>query len=146
MPPSAFRVFGCVAFTKVPDAHRKKLNMKYFRGVFVGYPSKSLGCRIYNPATRRITTSVHVVFQEGVRGFGASVSPSHALDPEHVAVIIPTGTIPPNTQASHVIEQMKMKMKLVNTSTTKLYRPPSNGHRLLSRLGYLITTIGPGTL
>jgi hypothetical protein len=30
----------------------------------VGYPHDAPGYRVYNPATRRITTSVHVMFQE----------------------------------------------------------------------------------
>jgi hypothetical protein len=55
-------VFGCAAFAKTPDNKRRKMDLKSFRGVFVGYPLKSLDCRIYNPATRRITTYVHVLF------------------------------------------------------------------------------------
>jgi hypothetical protein len=41
--------------------------------VMVGYSHNSPGYRIYNPATMRITTSVHVKFEETVPGgFGSS--------------------------------------------------------------------------
>jgi hypothetical protein len=59
---SKFRVFGCAVFAKVPDKLRRKLSEKAFRGVMVGYPSNAPGYRVYNPETRRIATSAHVVF------------------------------------------------------------------------------------
>jgi hypothetical protein len=59
---SKFRVFGCAVFAKVSDKQRQKLSEKAFRGVMVGYPLDAPGYRVYNPETRRITTSVHVVF------------------------------------------------------------------------------------
>jgi hypothetical protein len=71
---SKFRVFGCTVFAKVPDKLRRKLSEKAFRGVMVGYPNDAPGYRVYNPETRRITTSVHVVFQEDTPGFGAQLS------------------------------------------------------------------------
>jgi hypothetical protein len=68
---SKFRLFGCTVFAKVPDKLRPKLSEKTFRGVMVGYPPNAHGYRTYNPEPRRITTSVHVVFQENTHGFGA---------------------------------------------------------------------------
>jgi hypothetical protein len=46
--------------------------LKAFRGVMVGYSQNSPGYRVYNPATKRITTFVHVMFQENVPGRGIS--------------------------------------------------------------------------
>ena len=77
---SVFRVFGCAAFAKVPDNLRRKLGLKAFRGVLVGYSHNSPGYRIYNPATRRITTSVHVKFEETVPGFGTSHPVASSID------------------------------------------------------------------
>jgi hypothetical protein len=34
---SHLRVFGCVAYVRVPDAQRKKLDPMSLKGVFVGY-------------------------------------------------------------------------------------------------------------
>jgi hypothetical protein len=70
---SKFRVFGCAVFAKVPDKLRRKLGVKAFRGVMVGYPIDAPWYRVYNPETRRITTSVHVVFQEHTPGFGTRI-------------------------------------------------------------------------
>jgi hypothetical protein len=77
---SVFRVFGCAAFAKVPDTLRRKLGMKAFRGVMVGYSHNSPGYRIYTPATRRITTSVHVKFEETVPGFGTCHHVASSID------------------------------------------------------------------
>jgi hypothetical protein len=60
---SKFRVFGCNVFAKVPDKLCRNFGGKAFRGIMVGYTHDAPGYRIYNLATRRITTSVHVVFQ-----------------------------------------------------------------------------------
>jgi hypothetical protein len=59
---SKFRVFGGAVFAKVPDKMRRKLGEKAFRGVMVGYPPDAPEYHVYNPETRRITTSVHMVF------------------------------------------------------------------------------------
>jgi hypothetical protein len=68
---SKFRIVGCNVFAKVPDKLRRKLSEKAFRGVMVGCPPNAPIYRIYNPETRCITTSVHIVFQENTHGFGA---------------------------------------------------------------------------
>jgi transposase InsO family protein len=77
---SVFRVFGCTVFAKVPDSLRRKLGLKAFRGAMVGYSHNSPGYRIYNPATRRITTSVHVKFEETVPRFGSSHPLASSID------------------------------------------------------------------
>jgi hypothetical protein len=69
-----FRVFGCAVFAKVPDKLRQNLSEKTFRGVMVGYPADAPGYRVYNPETRRITISVHVVFHEDTPGFDTRLS------------------------------------------------------------------------
>jgi hypothetical protein len=68
---SKFRVFGCIVFAKVLDKLRRKLSEKAFRGVMVGYPPDAPRYRIYNPETRRIIASVHVLLQKNTPGFGA---------------------------------------------------------------------------
>jgi hypothetical protein len=69
---STFRVFGCAVFAKAPNNLRRKLGLKAFRGVMVGYLHHSPRYRMYNPATKRITTHFHVKVQEHVPGFGKS--------------------------------------------------------------------------
>jgi hypothetical protein len=66
---SKFRVFGWAVFAEVPDKLRRKFGEKAVRGVMVGYPPDARGYHVYNPVTRRISASVHVMFQETVPGF-----------------------------------------------------------------------------
>jgi hypothetical protein len=51
-----------MVFVNVPDKLRRKLGETAFRGVMAGYPHDAPRYRVYKPATRRITTSVRVVF------------------------------------------------------------------------------------
>jgi hypothetical protein len=67
---SKFRVFECAISAKVPDKLRRKFGEDAFRGVMDGYPPDAPWYRVYNPETRRIITSVHVVFHENTPGFG----------------------------------------------------------------------------
>jgi transposase InsO family protein len=59
-----FRVFGCVAYTHVPDAQRKKLDNKSVKCIFLGVSEESKAYRLYNPANKRIIVSRDVIFVE----------------------------------------------------------------------------------
>jgi hypothetical protein len=56
------------------------LDLKPFRGIFGEYPSIYLGYKNFNPATRRITTYVHVVFKEDISSFSKSLTNIPPLD------------------------------------------------------------------
>jgi hypothetical protein len=58
---------------------RRNLSEKAFRGVLLGYPHDASGYRVYNSETRRITTSVHVVFQEETPDLGARLPVNSAI-------------------------------------------------------------------
>ena len=51
---SFFKVFGCMAYAHVPDAQRKKLDVKAEKLRFVGYSLRSKGYRLFNDETRQI--------------------------------------------------------------------------------------------
>lgn len=62
---SHMKVFGCQAY--VQEERRGKLDAKAWRGILVGYDEYNRRCyRVYNPATKAVTRSVHVTFDERV--------------------------------------------------------------------------------
>lgn len=88
---SHLRVFGCPVWVKVPDQHRKKLDPKGVKGIFVGYEPGTKGYRIWLPtAPNRITISRDVLFDEGMPKAPAPVPEQKPAASEHVpAAVLP---------------------------------------------------------
>ncbi|GBN94164.1 Copia protein [Araneus ventricosus] len=59
---SKIRIFGCEAYVKVADTQRRKLDPKSKKIIFIGY--SSMGYRVMDPVTRRVTVSRNVRFDE----------------------------------------------------------------------------------
>nr|CAA49283.1 gag,protease,endonuclease, reverse transcriptase,RNaseH [Volvox carteri f. nagariensis] len=64
---SDLRVFGCVAYIRVPDHQRRKIDPVSMKGVFVGYEPESKAYRVLMPDGRQLV-SREVKFDE--RAFG----------------------------------------------------------------------------
>ena len=65
-PPdlSHLRVFGCMAFVKVPDVHKRKFTPSAVPKVFLGYSPLSPGYIVYDPNVKSISVTCHVKFDE----------------------------------------------------------------------------------
>ncbi|XP_019427158.1 PREDICTED: uncharacterized protein LOC109335479 [Lupinus angustifolius] len=65
-PPdySSLRVFGSTCFVLLPHVERSKLTPRSAICVFLGYGDGQKGYRCYNPSTRKLYISRHVVFLE----------------------------------------------------------------------------------
>ncbi|GAU47763.1 hypothetical protein TSUD_193000 [Trifolium subterraneum] len=59
-----FRVFGCLAHTHVPEAHRKKLDGRSIKCVLLGVSEESKAYKLYDPAEKKIIVSRDVIFEE----------------------------------------------------------------------------------
>ena len=57
-------IFGCLAYSLVPEQHCKKLDDKAVKCIFGDYNAKSKGYRLYHPQTKCILVSI--VFVEDV--------------------------------------------------------------------------------
>ena len=88
---SHLRVFGCPVWVKVPDQHRRKLDPKGVKGIFVGYEPGTKGYRIWLPtAPKRITISRDVLFDEGM-----PVTPAPVLVQKPTASVhVPAAVLP----------------------------------------------------
>lgn len=69
------KLFGCDAYIRIPDAHRKKLDPKSKRMIFVGF--SNMGYRVMDPVTRRVTVSRNVRFNENKVVINDSIAPSN---------------------------------------------------------------------
>lgn len=59
-----FKVFGCIAYSHVPDENRRKLDDKGVKCIFLGVSEESKAYRLFNPITKKIIISRDVVFDE----------------------------------------------------------------------------------
>ena len=51
---SHMRIFGCVAYTHVPDEFRRKLDNKGEKCIFIGYSDELKAYKLYNLITKKI--------------------------------------------------------------------------------------------
>jgi hypothetical protein len=58
------RVFGCVAYAKILDARRTKLDDKSKKCIFIEYGDRRMGYKLYNPITKKVIMSKDVIFEE----------------------------------------------------------------------------------
>lgn len=94
---SHLRAFGCVAYTRILEDKRGKLDARAMKGVLVGYYGDA-AYRVWDPQMRKIVKSRDVVFEEG-RGHrtipveGESPSNSTDIVPAPVPAIVPAAPI-----------------------------------------------------
>ena len=61
---SHLRVFGCIAYAKIPEARRTKLDDKGEKCIFFGYGDRIMGYKLCNPITNKVIMSRDVIFEE----------------------------------------------------------------------------------
>ena len=61
---SNLRVFGCMAYTHIPDHQQKKLEEKTRKCIFVGYPDGTKGFKLYDLTKEAFIRSRDVIFEE----------------------------------------------------------------------------------
>jgi len=72
---SHLRVFGCKAFTHVPDEKRTKLESKFMPCVFLGYYEGTKAYRLMCLKTKKVIKSRNFMFIEGSKEIGGVLHP-----------------------------------------------------------------------
>ena len=80
---SHLRVFGCAAYSHVPNTERRKLDKKAQRMCFIGYSKNRKGYRLIDLSTDKVVTKRDVVFNEtDFRFFKPTSDESGSISPE----------------------------------------------------------------
>ena len=88
------RTFRCIAFAKVPDSQRTKLEPKGTKCLFLGYCEGTKAYRLMSVETKKILRSRNVTFVEDSTPQGASMDgPSGRIEDNGVVVDQPTDTL-----------------------------------------------------
>ncbi|GMP88730.1 hypothetical protein CsSME_00040608 [Camellia sinensis var. sinensis] len=58
------KIFECVAYTKIPEARRTKLDDKGEKCILIGYGDRTMGYKLYNPITKKVIMSKDVISEE----------------------------------------------------------------------------------
>ena len=85
---SHMRVFGCVAYAKVPDAKRGKLDAKGTKCLFLGYCEGTKAYRLMCLETKKIIRSRNVVFVEDSTSVGQSLEMSPSGSNEMPSLVL----------------------------------------------------------
>lgn len=99
------RIFGCPAYSHIPEEKRTKLDTKTLKCIFIGYSETTgtKGYRLFDPTTKRVFTSRDVIFYEdslltgGALPLQRSPSSTH-FDPDElyqIPEISPPPSFPP---------------------------------------------------
>ncbi|MCO5579260.1 hypothetical protein L7F22_033114 [Adiantum nelumboides] len=83
------RVFGCLAFTHVPDEKRKKLDDKSRKCIFVGYSDVSKAYKLYDPIKKESFISRDVIFDENV-SFKSAPNAEDTSSPRPLKIDVPS--------------------------------------------------------
>jgi len=60
-----FKFFGCLGYVHVNDEHRKNLDAKSEKCIFIGYNEHSKAYRFFNPISHNVVVSRDFIFDEG---------------------------------------------------------------------------------
>lgn len=63
------KVYGCLAYARLPEQRRKKLDDRAVRCVFVGYATQTRGYRLWCPEKGDVITTKHVKIAEDTVGY-----------------------------------------------------------------------------
>jgi len=78
-----FRVFGCITFTHVPDAQRRKLDDKSSRCFLLRLSEDSNTYKLYDTKSKKVVISRDVIFKESQGGNWNTTVKSQIREVDH---------------------------------------------------------------
>ncbi|KAK2577746.1 hypothetical protein KPH14_012773, partial [Odynerus spinipes] len=63
------KIYGCLAYARIPDQGRRKLDDRADECIFVGYATQTRGYRLWCPRRQDVITTKHVRFAEDKSGY-----------------------------------------------------------------------------
>ena len=75
---SILRIFGCIAWVRIPKEKRKKLDKQSKELVFIGYSPEKQGYKLYDPKLNKVVYSRDVIFDE-TRFFSQNIENSEKI-------------------------------------------------------------------
>lgn len=123
------QAFGCVCFLYLRPYMSKKLLFRTITCVFLGYGSNHKGFKCFDPITKRIYMSRHVVFDEMVFPFITSntLQPSSSTTALHDQVLlrhcnvyivlttVPNSTVPTSNRSGPSLDDIHLSMPTSQT-------------------------------
>jgi transposase InsO family protein len=94
------KIFGCLAYSQVPESKRKKLDDRGEKCIFLGYSEESKAYKLYNPLTKKLVVSRNVIFdEESVWNWNDEDKAKEQVlkEPEELSTEAPPST-PPSSQ------------------------------------------------
>ena len=88
---SFLKVFGCLCYASIITAHRKKLDDRSVKGIFLGFSQNTKGYIVLNLKFHSIEISRHVIFHEN--HFPYKLDSGLPRDPNTLSLPISDGTI-----------------------------------------------------
>lgn len=109
-----FKVFGCLAWARIPPQKRKALEPQRKPCIFVGYLDHLKAYKLMDPETHEIFYERSVHFEENCPSLDSSIPPSssfmdsdHSDDSDSEDEITSTLTCrPPPSQGSQIVEEI----------------------------------------
>lgn len=87
-----FKTFGCVAYVYIQSQFRSKLDKRSIKCIFLGYSGSQKGYKCLCPNTRKMYTTLDVVFDENMPYYSSSLSSKMDIQQDNYWCIIDVAT------------------------------------------------------
>ncbi|GBN76962.1 Retrovirus-related Pol polyprotein from transposon TNT 1-94 [Araneus ventricosus] len=125
------RVFGCDAYTLIPNSQRKKLDDKCKKMIFIGY--STMGYRFLDPTTKHIIISKNVKFNEEKKSsndfnyvspntVGSELDAENQSEESEIDIFVPSTELSEDTSEGTVRKSSREKKHPIRFPESEIYQ------------------------